>query len=184
MAFKISLSFLEMIDIVEKSLKSSEWEFMRKLGSINYMWYRADLLLDTLKTWANSSNTIKNLSQEISNATRNMYKLEPFLRAGYSLFNLSVQILNNSKGIPSVDSRENNTVRSFLWGIQNSIVADIAFSDYFKVSDNVTDNNFNLQQISGAFSFLSGVKLEADTYEKFSQLMVIFVIVINFYFFI
>ena len=174
MGLSVSLSILEIIDLVESRLKSYEWDFMKSIGAMNDMWFRSSALLEVLSNFKSGSGLkfLQNASAELLNLTHNEYRLEPFIRAGYVFYNISMELLKYRSISATVVAKENSTVRSFLWGLQNSLVQDQALTDYFKVSDNATDKNFNLQLVNAGFSNLSLANLGSNSYDTWSQLMV------------
>ncbi len=160
--------------MVESRLNSYEWDFMRTIGAINDMWFNPTTLLDVLSNFKSGTGLklLQNASAEILNLTQNNYRLDPFIRAGYVFYNISMEMLKFRSITAPVQVKENNTVRSFLWGLQNSLVHDQAFTDYFKVSDNATEKNLNLQLISSSFESLSRANFSGQSYDTWSHLMV------------
>lgn len=174
MGLRVSLSVLEIIDLVESRLKSYEWDFMRTIGTINDLWFRPSTLLEVLSNFKSGSELkfLQNASAELINLTRNEYRLDPYLKAGYVFYNISMELLKYKSFAVPVGVSQNTTVRSFLWGLQNSLVQDQAFTDYFKVSDNATEKHLNLQLISAGFNNLSKTNLGNNSFDTWSQLMV------------
>ena len=161
------------MSLLPNVLNQEDWRVFQIISSYNYMWFRGDLIYAKLQRSSQNLLSAQGFIQEILPLTNNLFKLPPFFDAGLLFGSMCSDLISEIGFPPNVPTSENSTARSFLQGLENSILGEQNLSESFKISDNVTNQNFDLGALADAFSQLGALNLNNNDGSLYNQINVI-----------
>ena len=147
---------------------------MRFIGSVNYLWFREEYLVEALSN-LNADRGVYALQsklEEIGYLTSDVFELQNFLLAGEKFYKIASEILSFASDRKITNATENTTDTAFLQGLQYSLVQDYYLNEYFKISNFQVGESFNLDTIANSFNILSSTNLQDIKYQEWMTLYV------------